>query len=116
VIGKNTFPSIFENQFLYNIIQLSNPLAWLAWLSAFGGCGLFLAIPRNGYKRLNMIVGALILFWAFIVFFVGISRGMRLFGFLIFPVLLPIMLQIEDFLYPEKREKAYPPVDEVVAG
>lgn len=109
VLGKNTFPSIFENQFLYNIMQLSNPLAWLAWLSAFGGCGLFLAIPRIGYSRLNMIVGALILLWAFIVFFVGISRGMRLFGFLIFPVLLPIMLQIEEFLYPEKRDKACQP-------
>jgi hypothetical protein len=104
VIEKNIIPSVFENQFFYNIKQLLNPLAWLAWLSVFGGCGLFLAIPRTGYKRLNIVVVTLIFLWFFIVFFVGISRAMRLFGFLIFPVLLPMMIQIEDFLYPGKLE------------
>lgn len=106
VIGttNTTSPSVFEKHFLYNVEQLANPIAWLTWLSAFGGCAVFLAFPRIGYKRLNILVGLLILSWTFIVFFVGVSRGMRLYGFLIFPVLLPIMLQVEEFLYPGKRE------------
>jgi hypothetical protein len=96
-------PVLFENQLLDNLRQTANPIAWLSWLSAFGG-GLFLmALPITGYRRLKLVVVGLCLSWLAIIFVFGVARQLRLMGPLILPVVLPTMLIVDSLLYRDQN-------------
>jgi hypothetical protein len=94
-------PHVYENKILDNLKQLLNPLAWFAWAGVFGGGTVFLAMPGASVRLLNFAIAVIIIGWLAILFVVGLPREMRLFGPMAFLVILPLMLKIETFLYPE---------------
>lgn len=99
-------PSIFENHLFLNITQMANPIAWLAWLSAFGGAAIFMILPSPRIRNLKIVVSGLILTWILVIFFVGITRQIRLMGPMIYPILLPVMLIIEDLMYSKLASRS----------
>lgn len=104
IIGVgNGAPNVYENHLHDNVHQLLNPIAWLAWASTFGGALFFILDPKEIKQRFNVIFLALLAAWLVVVFTVGLAREIRLFGFLIFPLLLPIMLRAESFLYANNQ-------------
>lgn len=98
--GAILSPKVYEQHFMHNLQQMLNPLAWLSWASAFGGAWILVFQRWNKMRVVNLLIIAIVLAWLAIVFVVGIAREIRLFGFLIFPLLVPIMLKIEQFLFP----------------
>jgi hypothetical protein len=99
-------PALYENHLFYNLHQLANPIAWLAWLGIFGGGAFILALPLQRIGRLKIIIVALVMAYIPIVFLMGESREIRLFGPLICPVLLPIVLTVDALLYGEASASA----------
>lgn len=99
-------PVLFEDQLAYNLHQLANPLAWLAWAGAWGGAA-FVAPTRAGLRTpVGRAVLLLVLAWLAVVAVVGISREIRLLGFLAIPLLLPLMRVVEELL-----ARAYAPAE-----
>jgi len=92
-------PTLYENHLLFNLHQVLNPIAWLGWLSAFGGGAILMALPLRRTGRLKVFVLSLIAAWVPVVFLVGESREVRLLGPLICPMLLPVMVTLEELLY-----------------
>jgi hypothetical protein len=71
----------FELQIVYNIEQMTNPLAWLSWLGAFGGLYILIVPLLSRVPRRILVPTIMILLcWVAIMFVVGISREMRLLG------------------------------------
>jgi hypothetical protein len=99
-------PTLFENHLVHNLHQLLNPIAWFAWLGAFGGGVFVLAMRLRRIEQLKLMVIGLIAAYVPVIFLVGESRELRLLGPMICPVLLPVMLTVDALLYGEEPKAA----------
>jgi hypothetical protein len=100
ILGLPPFaPSLFEYHLAYNLHQVINPVSWLSWMCIFGGGVFMLTLPLPRINRLKLLVLVIFLAYLPVVFTVGESREIRLFGPLICAVLLPLMLTINALLF-----------------
>jgi hypothetical protein len=99
-------PELFELHLFDNLRQALNPVAWLSWLSMFGGSLFFLPMLSPRYRYIRFAVIALLLSWITIMFIVGMMRQLRLMGPMIFPMVLPMMLIIDTYLYGNRDSRS----------